>query len=93
MRDRCAVGVRPREPAGLIGGLRVVHARVGQCADAGEPARFKVIEVERAAGGGVHALRAQSNISYRSCVVVNESRDCFCTSSSHKVSEPEFAKA
>ncbi|HMR97845.1 MAG TPA: hypothetical protein PKE62_01215 [Anaerolineales bacterium] len=58
MRGARAVGVRPREPAGLIGGGWVVHAGVGQCADVGESARLEVVEVERAAGGRVHALRA-----------------------------------
>jgi hypothetical protein len=45
MRNRRAVLIRPREPAGLIGGLRIVHAGVGQCADVGESARFEVVEV------------------------------------------------
>jgi len=42
--DARAVLIRPREPAGLIGGCRIVHAGVGQCADVGESARFEIVK-------------------------------------------------
>lgn len=72
MRDARAVLIRAREPAGLIGGLRVVHAGVGQCADVGEPSRFEVIEIDGSVRSRIHSLRAEADVGQCARVIVNE---------------------
>jgi len=100
VRDAGAVVVRPREPAGLIGGLRIVHAGVGESADIRESARFEVVEVERAPCAGLDALRAEADIG--DCARPRKGDDislsmkvrlCFWTSSIHNVNDPLVVKA
>ena len=77
VRDGRAVGEGPCEPACRVGGLRVVHAGVGQSSNVRESSGFKVVEIDCAAGRGIHALCAEADIGQRARVVVNESERLF----------------
>ncbi len=65
------VGIVPGHPAGLGRGLRLRQVGRRQSPNVGEAPRLKIVEVQRAARGRDHTLRAQSHFGHGARVIVD----------------------